>query len=79
AVVGNGREEKKKEVPSTIHEGGGLGGRVARLTDFGAFVDLGGSDGLVHVSESSHSHVAKPSDVLVVNDDVNVKVLSINP
>ncbi|MCB6775718.1 S1 RNA-binding domain-containing protein, partial [Phocaeicola dorei] len=40
---------------------------------------LGGIDGLVHVSEISHSHVAKPSDVLAVNDDVNVKVLSINP
>ncbi|HIF1784132.1 TPA: 30S ribosomal protein S1 [Enterococcus faecium] len=73
------REEKKKEILSTIHEGDVLSGRVARLTDFGAFVDLGGIDGLVHVSEISHSHVAKPSDVLAVNDDVNVKVLSINP
>ncbi|HFK9593003.1 TPA: 30S ribosomal protein S1 [Enterococcus faecium] len=79
AVVENEREEKKKEVLSTIHEGDVLSGRVARLTDFGAFVDLGGIDGLVHVSEISHSHVAKPSDVLAVNDDVNVKVLSINP
>lgn len=79
AVVENEREEKKKEILSTIHEGDVLSGRVARLTDFGAFVDLGGIDGLVHVSEISHSHVAKPSDVLAVNDDVNVKVLSINP
>ncbi len=78
-VVENEREEKKKEILSTIHEGDVLSGRVARLTDFGAFVDLGGIDGLVHVSEISHSHVAKPSDVLAVNDDVNVKVLSINP
>ena len=79
AVVENEREEKKKEILSTIHEGDVLSGRVARLTDFGAFVDLGGIDGLVHVSEISHSHVAKPSDVLAVNDEVNVKVLSINP
>lgn len=72
AVVENEREERK-EILSTIHEGDVLSGRVARLTDFGAFVDLGGIDGLVHVSEISHSHVAKPSDVLAVNDDVNVK------
>ena len=78
AVVENERR-KEKEILSTIHEGDVLSGRVARLTDFGAFVDLGGIDGLVHVSEISHSHVAKPSDVLAVNDEVNVKVLSINP
>ena len=52
---------------------------MARLTDFGAFVDLGGIDGLVHVSEISHSHVAKPSDALKVGDKVQVKVLSVDP
>lgn len=79
AVVESEKEEKKKEVLTAIHEGDVIEGRVARLTDFGAFVDLGGIDGLVHVSEISHGHVAKPSDALTVGDEVNVKVLSINP
>ena len=79
AVVETEKEEKKKAVLANIHEGDMIDGRVARLTDFGAFVDLGGIDGLVHVSEISHSHVAKPSDVLAVGDEVTVKVLSINP
>lgn len=79
AVVETEKEEKKKAVLANIHEGDTIDGRVARLTDFGAFVDLGGIDGLVHVSEISHSHVAKPSDILAVGDEVTVKVLSINP
>jgi small subunit ribosomal protein S1 len=79
AVVEGEKEEKKKEVLANIHEGDEIEGRVARLTNFGAFIDLGGIDGLVHVSEISHSHVAKPSDALSVGDEVKVKVLSINP
>ncbi len=54
-----------------------IDGSVARLTDFGAFVDLGGIDGLVHVSEISHGHVGKPSDVLAVGDTVKVRILSL--
>ncbi|HGF7541306.1 TPA: 30S ribosomal protein S1 [Enterococcus hirae] len=79
AVVETEKEEKKKEILANIHEGDVIDGRVARITDFGAFVDLGGIDGLVHVSEISHSHVAKPIDALAVGDEVKVKVLSINP
>ncbi|MGM9903031.1 ribosomal protein S1 [Enterococcus sp. 10A9_DIV0425] len=79
AVVETEKEAQKKELLSTIQEGDEIEGRVARITDFGAFVDLGGIDGLVHVSEISHSHVAKPGDVLSVGDEVKVKVLSINP
>ena len=62
-----------------LYEGQEIEGKVARLTDFGAFVDLGGIDGLVHVSEISHAHVGKPSDVLSVGDTVNVRVLSVDP
>ncbi|EOL43076.1 ribosomal protein S1 [Enterococcus phoeniculicola] len=79
AVVEGEKEEKKKEVLANIHDGDVVEGKVARLTDFGAFIDLGGIDGLVHVSEISHKHVDKPSDVLSVGDEVKVKVLSINP
>lgn len=62
-----------------LYEGQVIKGQVARLTDFGAFIDLGGIDGLVHVSEISHSHVAKPADVLSVGDEVEVQVLSVDP
>lgn len=79
AVVETEKEAKKQEVLETLHEGDTVEGKVARLTDFGAFVDLGGIDGLVHVSEISHGHVGKPSDVLNVGDTVNVRILSINP
>lgn len=79
AVVETKKEAQKKELLSTIQENDVIEGRVARITDFGAFVDLGGIDGLVHVSEISHGHVAKPGDVLAVGDEVKVKVLSINP
>ncbi|KAF1304231.1 MULTISPECIES: 30S ribosomal protein S1 [Enterococcus] len=79
AVVETEKEAQKQEVLATIHEGETVEGTVARLTDFGAFVDLGGVDGLVHVSEISHSHVDRPSDVLKVGDSVQVKVLSVDP
>ena len=79
AVVETEKAAKKSELLASIKEGDQLEGTVARLTDFGAFVDLGGIDGLVHVSEISHAHVAKPSDVLKVGDKVEVAVLSIDP
>lgn len=79
AVVEAEKQEKKAELLASISEGDQVEGTVARLTDFGAFVDLGGIDGLVHVSEISHAHVAKPSDVLKVGDKVDVAVLSVDP
>lgn len=79
AVVAAEKETKKKEILETLKDGDVVEGKVARLTDFGAFVDLGGIDGLVHVSEIAHQHVAKPSDALTVGDIVNVKILSIKP
>ena len=54
-------------------------GKVARMTNFGAFIDLGGVDGLVHVSEISHERVSQPSDVLSVGEEVKVKVLGLDP
>ncbi|EHB6443831.1 30S ribosomal protein S1 [Enterococcus faecalis] len=79
AVVEAEKESKKEELLSSLHDGDVVEGKVARLTDFGAFIDLGGVDGLVHVSEISHQHVGKPSDALTVGEDVQVKILSINP
>jgi len=54
-------------------------GRVSSICDFGAFVDIGGADGLIHLSEISWKRVAHPSDVLKVGDQVNVYVLSVDP
>ncbi|MGX6961140.1 30S ribosomal protein S1 [Vagococcus xieshaowenii] len=78
AIVEAEKAELKDKLLADITEGAVLNGKVARLTDFGAFVDLGGIDGLVHVSEISHAHVAKPEDALSVGDEVDVKVLSVD-
>ncbi|MDP5273780.1 30S ribosomal protein S1 [Chengkuizengella axinellae] len=69
---------KKKEVLSTLEVGQEIEGTVQRLTPFGAFIDLGGVDGLVHISELSWSHVEQPSDVVSEGDKVKVKVLKID-
>lgn len=78
-IVQQEREAKKQEVMSQLAAGDVLNGKVARLTNFGAFIDLGGVDGLVHVSEISYERVGKPSDVLKVGEDVKVKVLAVDP
>lgn len=51
--------EKKEKLFDSLQEGDVIDGKIARLTNFGAFVDIGGVDGLVHVSELSHEHVEK--------------------
>lgn len=79
AVVEAEKLEQREALLATLKEGDQVEGTVARLTDFGAFVDLGGVDGLVHVSEISHAHIAKPSDVLKVGDQVQVAILSVDP
>lgn len=79
AVVEEKREAEKEAALEKLHEGDIVEGKVARLTDFGAFINLGGIDGLVHVSEIAHYHVDKPQDALKVGDTVKVKVLSVNP
>ncbi len=78
-IVQQEREAKKQEVMSQLAAGDVLDGKVARLTNFGAFIDLGGVDGLVHVSEISYERVGKPSDVLKVGEEVKVKVLAVDP
>lgn len=72
-------EANKLKVMNGLTEGQTLEGTVQRLTDFGAFVDVGGVDGLVHVSEIAWNHVNKPADVLSEGDKVNVKVLKVDP
>lgn len=78
AVVEEEQKNQKQEVLAAITVGEVVEGKVQRITDFGAFVDLGGIDGLVHISQLSHEHVSKPSDVVVEGQLVNVKILSID-
>ncbi|WP_338211070.1 30S ribosomal protein S1 [Lactiplantibacillus paraxiangfangensis] len=78
AVVEKQREAQREEALKTLQAGETVEGKVARLTNFGAFVDLGGIDGLVHVSEISYERVEKPADVLKVGQEVTVKILSVD-
>lgn len=70
---------KKKEVWEKLHEGDVVKGIVRRLTDFGAFVDIGGVDGLVHVTDLSWGRVKHPSDVVTPNQEIDVVLLSLDP
>ncbi|MEC0176464.1 30S ribosomal protein S1 [Paenibacillus favisporus] len=72
-------EANKLKVMGELQEGQEIEGTVQRLTQFGAFVDVGGVDGLVHVSEMAWHHVDKPSDVVSEGDQVKVKVLKVDP
>jgi 4-hydroxy-3-methylbut-2-enyl diphosphate reductase len=73
------RESKKQELFSKVKPGDVLDGTVRRLVDYGAFVDLGGVDGLLHVSEMSWSRVDHPKEVLKEGDEVRVMVLRLDP
>lgn len=72
------REEAFDKVASQLVVGDVIEGKVSHLTNFGAFIDVGGVDGLVHISEISYKHVDKPSDVLKVGQTVKVKVIGID-
>ncbi len=71
--------KQKGETLSALEVGSNITGTVKRLTDFGAFVDVGGIDGLVHVSELSWERVNHPKEVLKVGDEIEVKVLEVIP
>jgi small subunit ribosomal protein S1 len=78
AVVEAEKGKQKQNLLDSLSVGQVLEGTVQRITDFGAFVDLGGIDGLVHISQMSHQHVAKPSDVVQEGQKVQVKVLNVD-
>lgn len=77
-VIEEAAKEARQEVFSKLSEGSVVTGTVARLTSFGAFIDLGGVDGLVHVTELSHERNVSPKSVVSVGEEVEVKVLSID-
>lgn len=79
AVLDEEAEELKRQTLEKIQPGDIIEGTVQRLTDFGVFVDIGGVDGLVHISQMAHYHVETPSEVVNEGDKINVKVLSVDP
>jgi len=79
AILEEARAEQRTELVSQLQEGEIREGVVKNITDYGAFVDLGGIDGLLHVTDMSWKRVNHPSQVLAVGDTVKVQIIKINP
>ncbi len=78
AFLNEEREKKLAEIWQTLSVGDVVEGKVMRFTDYGAFVDIGGIDGLLHISEISWGKLRHPQEVLEIGQTVNVKILSMN-
>ncbi|CAN5544176.1 hypothetical protein BH20ACT18_BH20ACT18_01680 [soil metagenome] len=78
AVLEEERKEQRQEILDRLQPGLVVEGKISNIVDFGAFVDLDGIDGLIHISELSWSHVNHPSEILSIGDSVNVKVLDVD-
>ena len=77
-LLEEGRKNERAEILEKLSKGMRLKGTVSSIVDFGAFVDLGGIDGLIHISELSWSHVNHPSEVVKVGEEVEVEVLDVD-
>jgi len=77
-VLAKEREQQKEETFEKLEEGQTITGKITKLVDFGAFVDLGGIEGLLHISEMSWGRIEHPSDLFEEGEDIEVKVLSID-
>ncbi|HET8605792.1 MAG TPA: S1 RNA-binding domain-containing protein [Gaiellaceae bacterium] len=78
AVLEDERKDQRQKILDRLQPGDVVTGTISNIVDFGAFVDLDGMDGLIHISELSWSHVNHPSEVLEIGQEVNVKVLDID-
>ncbi|MCW2952462.1 MAG: binding domain protein, partial [Conexibacter sp.] len=78
AVLEEQRREDRERILDRLQPGMVVDGTISNIVDFGAFVDLDGIDGLIHISELSWSHVNHPSEILSIGDTVNVRVLDID-
>ncbi|MGO9974156.1 MAG: 30S ribosomal protein S1 [Solirubrobacteraceae bacterium] len=78
AVLEEQRKEDRERILDRLQPGQVVEGQISNIVDFGAFVDLDGIDGLIHISELSWSHVNHPSEILSIGDTVSVKVLDID-
>jgi len=79
AILEESRAEQRAELVGQLAEGETRDGVVKNITDYGAFVDLGGIDGLLHVTDMSWRRISHPSQVMAVGDTVTVKIVRINP
>jgi small subunit ribosomal protein S1 len=77
SVLEEEKKHEKSKILENITKGAVLSGKISSIVDFGAFVDLGGIDGLIHISELSWNHIDHPSEVVSIGDEVNVQVLEI--
>jgi len=78
AVLEEERKEVREQILGRLEAGQVVEGKISNIVDFGAFVDLEGIDGLIHISELSWSHVNHPSEVVAIGDTVRIKVLDID-
>lgn len=78
AILEDERKEQREQILGRLEPGQVVDGQISNIVDFGAFVDLEGIDGLIHISEISWSHVNHPSEVLSIGETVRVKVLDID-
>jgi small subunit ribosomal protein S1 len=78
AVLEDERKEQRQQILDRLQPGDVVEGQISNIVDFGAFVDLDGMDGLIHISELSWSHVNHPSEMLEIGQTVKVKVLDID-
>ena len=78
AVLEDERKDQRQQILDRLNPGDVVEGTISNIVDFGAFVDLNGMDGLIHISELSWSHVNHPSEVLEIGQEVSVKVLDID-
>ncbi len=79
AILEEERASQKKETLKILEEGAVLDGIVKNITDYGLFVDLGGIDGLLHITDMSWGRVGHPSEMYKIGDDIRVKVLNFDP
>ena len=78
AILEESRAEQRAEIVGKLAEGDAVDGVVKNITDYGAFVDLGGVDGLLHVTDMAWSRVNHPSEVLTIGETIQVQVIKIN-
>src|ERR687883_210961 len=78
AILEEERRDERHRILTSLQEGDVIKGTISNLVDFGAFVDLDGIDGLIHISELSWNHVDHPSEVVEVGEEVEVKVLEVD-
>ena len=71
------QKRKKEELERKIQEGAVLKGKVKNITDYGVFVDLGGIDGLVHITDMSYARISHPSEMVQLGDEIDVKIIKI--